>query len=89
MVSVNQKITQQLHHFLVSHKMNFFDINQAKTSEYDVKIASDKMKSVESGGVLSTEPTNPVDRPYKSKPSGKFTLETPPYKTNGCNSMRK
>ena len=69
--------------------MHFFDVNQAKNSENDVKTASDKMKSMESGAVLSTEPTNPVDKPHKSKPSGKFTLETPLYKTNGCYSMRK
>ena len=69
--------------------MHFFDVNQAKNSENDVKIASDKMKGSKSGAVLSTEPRNPVDKPHKSKPSAKSTLDTPPYKTNGCYSIRK
>ena len=57
--------------------MQFFDVNQVKNSENDVKIASDKVEGLESGGVLSTDLTNPVDRPYKSEPSGKFILEMP------------
>ena len=39
--------------------MHFFDVNHAKNSENDVKIASDKVEGLESGGVLSTDPTNP------------------------------
>ena len=50
--------------FLVSNKMHFFDVNQAKNSENDVKIASDKVEGLESGRVLSEDPTNPVDRPH-------------------------
>ena len=39
--------------------MHFFDVNQAKSSENDVKIASDKVEGLESGGVLFTDLTNP------------------------------
>ena len=39
--------------------MHFFDVNQVKNSEHDIKIASDKVEGLESGGVLSTDPTNP------------------------------
>ena len=38
--------------------MHFFEVNQAKNSENDVKIASDKVEGLESGGVLPTDPTN-------------------------------
>ena len=69
--------------------MQFFDIYQVKKSENDVKIASDKVEGLESGGILSTDLTNPVDRPYKSEPTGTFTLQMPLYETNGCYSMRK
>ena len=69
--------------------MQFFDVNQAKNSKNDIKMASDKAEGMKSGRVLSTDLSNPVDRPHKSEPSGKFTLETPPYETNGCYSMRK
>ena len=69
--------------------MHFFDVNHTKNSKNDVKIASDKVEGLGSGGVLSTDPTNPADRPHKSKPSGKFAFEMPPYETNGRYSMRK
>ena len=67
--------------------MHFFNVNEAKISENDVKIASNKVKGLKSGEVLLTNPTNPVDRPRKSKPSGKFTSEMSPYEINGCYSM--
>ena len=66
--------------------MHFFNGNEAKNSENDVKIASNKVKGLESGGVLLTNPTNPVDRLHKSKPSGKFTSEMSP-EINGSYSM--
>ena len=69
--------------------MHFFDINQAKNPENDLKITPDKVEGLESARVLSTDPTNAVDRLHKSEPSGKFTLKMPPYETNGCYSMRK
>ena len=69
--------------------MHFFDVNQAKNSENDVKIALNKVEGCESGGVLSTDPTNPADRPHKFEPSAKLTFETHPFETNGCYSMRK
>ena len=43
--------------------MHFFDVNQAKNSENDVKIALNKVEGCESGGVLSTDPSNPADIP--------------------------
>ena len=54
--------------------MHFFDINQAKSSENDVKIASDKVKGLQSGSVLLTDPTNP-------SPVGNLHLRRPHMKS--------
>ena len=50
--------------------MHFFDVNQAKNSENDVKIASNKVEGLVSGGVLSTDPTNlsPVGNSHLRRP---------------------
>ena len=50
--------------------MHFFEVNQAKNSENDVKIVSDKVEGLESGGVFSTDPTNwsPVGNSHLRRP---------------------
>ena len=50
--------------------MHFFNVNQAKNSENEVKIASDKVEGLKSGRALSTDPTNlnPVGNSHLRRP---------------------
>ena len=50
--------------------MHFFNVNQAKNSENNVKIASDEVEGLESGRFLSTDTTNlnPVQNSHLRRP---------------------